>query len=302
MSTIAITQNPENIEEAIQQALGALEIDELIRAKYVAIKPNETYATEDDRAGVTQGDTLRAVVNEVKKHHPQRLVITGGAGAGETDDVFKLSGVMDVIKQEGIEFIDHNRPPFKPVKLEYAPGKDVKGPQNAVMVNPNVLEYECLIAVNQLKLHKTATVTMGLKNIAMSFPAADFYGHPRGKHEREHCFFDDMHSFIASMFKRFPIDLSITVGHPAMVGTGPLGGYTAETGLVIAGTDALAVDVVGARMLGFDVQAVRYLWEAKRLNLGETNVDEMEFPKMSLAEAVRNFTRLMYGKELTFEG
>jgi hypothetical protein len=28
-----------------------------------------------------------------------------------------------------------------------------------------------------------------------------------------------MHSFIAAMAKRFPIDLAITVGHPAMIGT-----------------------------------------------------------------------------------
>ena len=91
------------------------------------------------------------------------------------------------------------------------------------MVNPRVLEYETLIAVSQLKLHETATVTLALKNIAMSFPAADYYGHPRSTEEHEHRFFDDMHSFIAAMVKRFPINLAITVGHPAMIATGPLG-------------------------------------------------------------------------------
>ena len=63
----------------------------------------------------------------------------------------------------------------------------VAGPQTAIMVNPRVLDYETLIAVNQLKLHATATVTMALKNIAMSYPAADYYGHPRSKQEHEHC-------------------------------------------------------------------------------------------------------------------
>src|SRR5438045_8998519 len=109
------------------------------------------------------------------------------------------------------------------------------------MVNPRVLEYETLIALNQLKLHETATVTLSLKNIAMSFPAADYYGHPRSTRKHENWFFADMHSFIAAMAKRFPIHLAITAGHPAMVGTGPLGGHTFETGLIIAGTDPLAV-------------------------------------------------------------
>jgi uncharacterized protein (DUF362 family) len=65
------------------------------------------------------------------------------------------------------------------VALEYQPEADVQGPQTSVMVNPRVLEYDTLIALNQLKVHQTATVTLALKNIAMSYPAADYYGHPR---------------------------------------------------------------------------------------------------------------------------
>jgi uncharacterized protein (DUF362 family) len=61
------------------------------------------------------------------------------------------------------------------------------------------------------------------------------------------------------MARRFPIQLAITVGHPATIATGPLGGHAVETGLVIASEDALAADVVGARLLGFNVQGVRHL-------------------------------------------
>jgi hypothetical protein len=53
----------------------------------------------------------------------------------------------------------------------------------------------------------------------MSFPAADYYGHPRSTQKHTNHFFEDMHSFIAAMAKRFPIHLAITVGHPAMIGT-----------------------------------------------------------------------------------
>jgi uncharacterized protein (DUF362 family) len=60
----------------------------------------------------------------------------------------------------------------------------------------------------------------------------------------------------------------------AMVGPGPLGGHAVETGLVIAGTDALAADVVGARLLGFGV--------------------------MSLQQSIEAFTAV-YGRRLTFE-
>src|SRR4051794_1227879 len=87
-----------------------------------------------------------------------------------------------------------------------------------------------------------------------------------------------MHSFIAAMAHRFRIGLAIIVGHPAMIATGPLGGHAVETGLVIASTDALAADVVGARLLGFDLQAVRHLSEAQQIGLGETGTSRMDFP------------------------
>jgi uncharacterized protein (DUF362 family) len=87
-----------------------------------------------------------------------------------------------------------------------------------------------------------------------------------------------MHSFIAAMAKRFHIDLAIIVGHPAMIGTGPLRGYAVETGMVIASTDAVAADVVGARLLGFRAQGVRHLWEAGKLGLGKPTRTRSVFP------------------------
>jgi len=298
MAKVAITQDLEEIGRAIDRALDHLAVEPLIRGRLVAIKPNETRATAEDQTGVTQADTLRAVIRYVRRFGPREIVVSGGAGAAETDEVFRITGMMRVIEEEGVGWFDHNRPPFQEVALEYAPEQDVAGPQRSVMVNPRVLEYETLIALNQLKVHATATVTLALKNIAMSYPAADYYGHPRSREHHKHEFFADMHSFIAAMCKRFPIDLAITVGHPAMIGRGPLGGYTFETGLVIASTDALAADAVGARLLGFNVQGVRHLWEAQRLGLGQANIQEMEFPAMGLQEAMAAFTELAYGKRL----
>jgi uncharacterized protein (DUF362 family) len=300
MPAVAITRH-QDIEQAIAAVLAHVPLERLVRDKLVAVKPNETWASPEDRTAVTQPDTLRAVLRAVQRHSPRQLVVTGGSGAGETDEICRVAGLMDVIESEGAEFFDHNRPPFVSVDLEYAPDREVDGPQRSVMVNPRVLEYETLIALSQLKLHETATVTLALKNIAMSYPAADYYGHPRSRQQHAHQFFDDMHSFIAAMAKRFPIDLAITVGHPAMIGTGPIGGHTFETGLAIASTDPLAADVVGARLLGFHPQAVRHLWEAGRLGVGETDAEALEFPALSLDEAIRAFTAAAYGRELTFE-
>ena len=299
MSSVVITHN-DDIEKAINEALGYIDVEPLVCNKIVAVKPNESWASEEDKTGVTQPDTLRAVLRYVKQFGPSELVVSGGAGGAETEEVFRIVGLMNVVEEEGATFFDHNREPFVRVKLTCAPDKDVAGPQQYVMVNPRVLEYETLIALNQLKLHSTATVTLALKNIAMSFPAADYYGYPRARQYHKHEFFSDMHSFIAAMAKRFPIHLAITVGHPAMIGTGPFRGYTFETGLVIASTDAVAADAVGAKLLGFNTQGVHHLWEAGQLGLGETETNRMEFPALSLREAIAIFTEAAYGKRLEF--
>lgn len=300
MVAVVITRN-DDIEQAIREALDHIDLEPLVRGKLVAVKPNETWASAQDTTGVTQPDTLRAVLQAVNRFGPRELVVSGGSGAAETEDVFRVVGLMDVVAQEGAAFFDHNRPPFVSVDLTYAPDHGVQGPQQAVMVNPRVLEYETLISLSQLKLHETATVTLALKNIAMSFPAADYYGHPRASQKHENCFFQDMHSFIAAMTKRFPSDLAITVGHPAMIATGPLGGHAVETGIAIASTDPVAADVVGARLLGFNPQGVRYLWEVGHWGLGETHTDRMTFPALSLGQAIEAFTEAAYGVRLTFQ-
>src|SRR5918992_4207119 len=146
MSDVVITHN-RRIESAIAEALEHIPVASLVRGRLVAVKPNETWASPEDTTGITQPDTLRAVLRLIRAYEPRQLIVTGGAGAAETDDVFRIGGLMDVVDEEGAEFFDHNRPPFEPVQLEYRPGADVKGPQTSVMVNPRVLEYETLVAL-----------------------------------------------------------------------------------------------------------------------------------------------------------
>src|SRR5947207_2986020 len=96
MATVVITRD-EHIERAIGDALGRLPLEPLVRGKRVAVKPNETWASAEDRTGVTQPDTLRAVLRAVKRFGPRELIVTGGSGAAETDEILRITGLMDVV-------------------------------------------------------------------------------------------------------------------------------------------------------------------------------------------------------------
>src|SRR3954453_20492284 len=100
--TVSIAHDPKDIEKAITRAMTEVALDDF-KDKVVAIKPNDTTATADDKTACTQADSLRATIQFVKNLHPKRIVVTGGAGAMETEDVFKALGLLDVIRSEGVE-------------------------------------------------------------------------------------------------------------------------------------------------------------------------------------------------------
>ena len=173
------------------------------RDKVVAIKPNDTTATANDKTACTQADTLRATIRFIKNLHPRQIVVTGGAGAMKTEDVFQDPRLPRGDRGGG-------RGVVRPQPAAVRAGRSAFGPQRRMMVNPRVLEYEKLVSLAQLKVHSTATVTLAIKNIAMSFPGADFYGHPRVSQERHpHNILQDKQAFLVGMLMRFPIDLAI---------------------------------------------------------------------------------------------
>jgi uncharacterized protein (DUF362 family) len=173
------------------------------------------------------------------------------------------------------------------------------------MVNPRVRQYEKLVSLAQLKVHRSATVTLSIKNVAMSYPAADFDGHPRVSQKiHPHNILQDKQAFLVGMLMKFPIDLAIVVGHPAMISTGPIGGKAVETGLVVAGRNPVSVDSVGAFLLGFETLGVQHLRQAVEFGLGIPYIDpgkegspgKLKIVGMLAQEAAKVFQRAAYGK------
>lgn len=295
--TVAIAHDPRDITKAIRQALDTVPLDDF-KDKIIAIHPNDTTATPDDKTACTSPEALRATIRQIKNLHPKSIVVTGGSGDKETAEVFRIMGYPEVIESEGVEWHDHNQPPFVPVQLPF-------GPQRMVMVNERVPTYDKIVSLALLKVHGTATVTLSIKNIAMSFPAAGFYGHPRVSQKKHpHNILQDKHAFLVGMLMRFPIDLGIIVGQPAMIGKGPVGGKAVDTGLVLAGRNPVALDSVGAFLLGFETLGVQYLRQAEQLGLGATYMPtgqegqggRLKIEGVPVEEAVKIFRKAAYGE------
>ena len=289
-SNVAITHNSDEAV-AIKQAIELLKITESINSSdVVVITPNWVNKKQPDSATVVGPESLRQIIRMIKDRNPKRIVVATGTADGETKDVMDSVGFGKVISDEGVEFIDLNHGPFVRINLNHPI-------VTATNLNKLFEEVTVLISFTQLKQHEEATMSAAIKNIALGWPPADEHGQPK-KNLGIHT---ELHGFISAMAQQVPIDLSIISASPAMIGTGPSKGIARHTGLVVAGCDPVAADTVGARLLGFKPQAVRYLFECSNKKIGESVVENINIAGIPLVEAENIFSQAAYGDGLAMD-
>lgn len=287
---IGIAKN-DNESLAIAESLNLIEADNLItKDDVVVITPNWVQPNSPNSGDIVGPESLRTIIRFAKKNSPKRVVIATGSAGKSTNEVMRAVGYEKVIIEEQVEFIDLNKGPFTRIELSH-------NSPSATNLNNIFNEMTFLISFAQLKVHNEATVTAAIKNVALGWPPTEEHGQPK-KNLGIH---DDLHGFITAMAEKIKIDLAILSGNPAMVGTGPHGGVPKHTGIVISGTDPVAVDTAGARLLGFKPQAVRYLWNLKSSNIGVGDIDKMNIKGIPLVEAEKAFSRAVYGQEFSVD-
>ncbi len=279
-------------ENSLKKALDLLPMEDIIKAgDRVVITPNWVKDKDPSTGTVVGPVTLRSLIRYIKNFNPSKIIIATGSGGDPTSKVISSVGYDKVIEKENVEFIDLNYGPYMQLNLghEYIPQTEI----NELIENMDVL-----ISFTQLKHHEEATMSAGIKNIALGWPPAEIHGFPKKKlgiHE-------DLHGFIAAICGKIPIDLTIVSADKAMIGTGPSSGKAVGSqGLIIAGTDPVAVDTVSARLLGFLPQAVYYLYKLYKDGVGEAKLENMELKGIALEEAEKMFSLSAYNQEIVID-
>jgi uncharacterized protein (DUF362 family) len=276
---VAITKNNDETV-AINECFELLNATGMINSNdVVVITPNWVQQQKPETGIVVGTESLRKIIQFVKKQNPKRIIIATGSGQKETSEIMKFSGFDKIIQEEGAEFIDLNHGPFIRVNLNHNIIKSTN-------LNKLFGEMTFLISFTQLKYHEEATISAAIKNIALGWPAAEEHGFPK-KNLGIH---DELHGFVSAMAETIPIDLSVVSASPVMIGTGPAKGIPKQTGLVLAGTDPVAVDTIAARLLGFKPQGVRYLFECSNKNIGISDVAKMNIKGFDLKKAEEEFS------------
>lgn len=268
MSRVAIVRgtDPRDMTVRAMETVDAAKVVSL--DKPVLIKPNYIDASHPSTGITTDARVIEGVVTFLKKHDLEEIIIGEGTGMGDTLDAFKVGGVDDVARRWKVRMVDLNRDDF----VEVHPPK--ARTLSKVKIARTALE-STIVSVPKLKPHRLAGVTLSLKNMmgAMT-PKGSMHGH-----------LSQNIVDLASVIKP-----SIAVIDGIIAGEGhETSGNPVEMNLVIAGTDPVAVDAVGAAVMGIRAEYVKHLSLAEECGLGTCNLERIEVLGEPIEKVSRKF-------------
>ena len=76
-----------------------------------------------------------------------------------------------------------------------------------------------------------------------------------------------------------------------MEGNGPTGGNLVDMGLIVAGTSPLATDIVGATLMGFEINEIPAFRLAHKSGMEPGNLDDIDIRGLTIEQTRRKFAR-----------
>jgi len=250
-----------------------------VRGKAIVLKPN--FNSADDFPGSTHNDTLRALVQTLKEMGAKRITLAERSGPGDTTrQVMEKKGIFNLAEELGFDIVNLQE----------------TGEEDWIHVHPEdshwrdgfkfpriYLEAESIVQTCCLKTHAYGGhFTLSLKNSVGMVPG----GYP---------YMSELHSVLNSQYQRQMIaeintayspDIVVLDGVEAFVRGGPASGTRVESGVIVAGSDQVAIDAVGVailRLLGttttvsegpiFEQEQIA---RAAELGLGVQSADQIE--------------------------
>jgi len=241
----------------------------------VLIKPNLLKANRPEDVVTTHPEVVRAVIRLVQEAGGTAMV-GDSPGLGDLRKVCEKAGVMDVIQEEGALLADFD---------EVVTVKN-KGRFQRFEIARAVHEADAVINLPKLKTHGMTTLTGAVKNLFGCIP---------GKRKVQWHFNTGVnHELFAQMLVELCMlikpRLSIMDAVIGMEGNGPGSGDPRSIGVVLAGADAVSVDVVSSVLVGVLPERLPIIRAAATAGIGETRLDRITILGEPLARAaIKNF-------------
>lgn len=236
----------------------------------VLLKPNLLAAKRPDEAVTTHPEVLRAVLELVLEAGGIPLV-GDSPGVGGLARVAEKSGLSAVVRETGaklVEFVD-------PVEVPNA------GLFKRIALAKPYLEADRVINLPKLKTHGMMTMTCAVKNLFGAVVGTEKAAwHLRAGEDREL-----FARILLEIYLLRKPDLNIVDAIVAMEGDGPGSGDPRQVGLLMAGVNPVAVDVVAAELLGIPERLLFLEHAARKMGIDGAARDGMTVAGCTVAEA-----------------
>jgi uncharacterized protein (DUF362 family) len=241
MARVALVKT-EDRALGVQRALDLLGLNP-VQGKQVFLKPN--FNSADPAPGSTHPDTLRALVEKLRRMGAARITLGDRSGMGDTAAVMRSLGVERMAQELGFELLVFDQLPaqgwvhFSPAGSHWQRGFAVARP---------VLEAGAVVQTCCLKTHRFGGhFTLSLKNsvgVVAKVVPGEGYNYMRELHSSP-----DQRRMIAEINVAYAPALVVLDGMEAFVDGGPERGTKVASRVVLAGVDRVAIDALGVAIL-----------------------------------------------------
>lgn len=257
----------------------------------IYIKPNAVHFAPYTH---TDPAVLEALLAYLCDHGYRRLaVMESGSGGNFSRLVYHATGYDRICAYYGAEPVYLDEGPAVAVELrDGSRARISRRLYRHVVCRNGAAGQSFYLSLPKLKTHSMSGVTLGVKN-QQAFPVgADRVAH----HDRA-----TLHRRLAALYALTRPDFTIVDGlvataHGHLPARKLLNECLVPMGLLLGGQDTVAVDVVGARILGYSLDEVEHLRLCAEWGLGEGDLERITVRGLSLDRFVARVPHALLGR------
>jgi uncharacterized protein (DUF362 family) len=243
----------------IERGMQACGLD--VKGKRILLKPN--LVEFDASTAINTNVAVIAAALEVFEKRGAASVRIGEGPGHRRDTTFLAEEAKYRGELSGFDhlFVDLNRDDVTAVK-QFATLPEVYLPNTA-------LGADLIVSVAKMKTHHWAGATLSMKNFFGLVPGS-VYGWPKNMLHQV-----GIPKAIVELNRIFRKSFAIVDGIVAMEGNGPIQGTPKSAGVLVMGSDLVAVDATCCRIMDLDPENIEYLRLSDELgNRGEDRIEQ----------------------------
>jgi uncharacterized protein (DUF362 family) len=266
-----------------------------LRGARVVLKPNLVDYLEG-YPSFTHPRVVQAMIQLARELGAREIVVAEGTTfRRDPQAILDATGFAEMLAREQVEFVDLNYDDLVAIPLRGGYTR-----LKTLFVAKTIRDADLLISMPKLKTHHWTQISASVKNLFGIVPGIK-YGWPKNTlhiqgipaflAELADSLLSPALSGVEGDSRRTTRACAVVDGIVGMEGDGPIFGSGVASGLLVVGSDLLAVDATCARLMGLDPARIDYLNFAAWAGVGAIDESKIEIVGEPLARLQRAYAR-----------